>query len=243
VTGTTAWEHQVSPITIYSSLPASTDGTLVVVSPGSVLGEGIVSVRNPADGSELWRTRIGSFVSPLVSPAVTPAAIYAADFQGGLHAISTATHEQLWQFQFNERVLRSSPVVVGDDVALGLSDGSLGVVDARTGHLVWRSATAPGGLSSLAVAQDLVLAVRTGGRGGLVAFRHDDAGSLVDVESPTVPVLGTILGRWVVASALIVAIVVVPLAFVSRTVGSITIDASEDDDEEDEEDDDEGDDE
>ena len=76
---------------------------------------------------------------PFSAPAVDDGSVYVSDHQGDLHSVRVSTGATDWLYALNERVVRSSPVIVGDVVLLGLADGSLGVVDRTSGHLVWRS--------------------------------------------------------------------------------------------------------
>ena len=218
--GGNAWgaPYTPQPASPFASLAAADDQTVVVVSPGAV-GDGEVRGISTRDGSVSWSGRVNGAVFPFVSTAVGDDAVYAADVTGGLHRIEPTGGAQRWQFQFNERVVHSSPVVVGDHVILGLSDGSIGVVDAGTGHLVWRSTAPSGPIGSLAVSPDLIVAQRSGAGGGLVAFRHDGSGALIDVGSPTIPRYGQIVARFAVAFVAVGAAILVPLRLVARRLG------------------------
>jgi outer membrane protein assembly factor BamB len=244
--GETAWTYDMQPPSSFSSLPAVGGGWVVVVSPSSIPNGGELRALATEDGSVAWSARLSGYVSPWSAPAVAGDAVYAADFLGaGLHAFEPSTAAQLWQFEFNERVLRSSPVMLPDHVLVGLSDGSLGAVDRTTGRLVWQSSPQLGLIGHMAVTSDLVVAVRGAKDGGLVAFRHDDAGSLIDVASPTIPRYGVIVGRWAIAFLGVGVAVLVPLTLVVRRVGSpelVREDGDSDDEEyEDDEDDEDGD--
>jgi hypothetical protein len=138
-------------------------------------------------------------------------------------------------------VLRSSPVVIGDHVLLGLGDGTIGAVDRATGHLAWRSPHLPGVVDSFAVGPDVLVASVGGAHGGLFAFRHDDAGRLVDVVSPTEPRWLSIVGNFAAAAVAVGLVVSVPLTLLARRSGPpLADDDREPDDGDEEEDDDEG---
>ncbi|MBI3648555.1 MAG: PQQ-like beta-propeller repeat protein [Actinobacteria bacterium] len=239
-TGERVWSYAPRPPSSFASLASAADGEVVVASPGSI-GDSQVRGLSADSGSELWSGRIGSVVFPFVAPAVAGEAVYVADGTGGVHAIDRSTGRQAWLFQLNERVVRGSPVVVGDHVLLGLSDGTLAAVDATTGHLVWRSPPAPGLIGPLAVTADTIVALQGGGKGGLVAFAHDDAGTLVDLESPTVPRYGAIIGRFALAFVAVGAAILVPLTLVARRVGPTDFGEPDGDDEDDALADDDGD--
>jgi len=221
--GSISWRVTSQPASPFASLPAAADGTVVVVAPQAV-GDAHVVGLGAADGTERWSARINLYSFYFAAPAVAPDAVYTADFNGGLHAVSPASSEQTWQFQFNERVLRGSPVVVGDHVLLGLGDGTFGAVDRATGHLAWRSPHLPGVVDALAVGPDVLVASVGGAHGGLFAFRHDDAGRLVDVVSPTEPRWLSIVGNFAAAAVGVGLVVSVPLILLARRTGPPLVD-------------------
>jgi len=245
--GSIRWRVTSQPASPLASLPVAADGTVVLVVPQAA-GDAHVVGLDATDGSERWTARINLYPFYFAAPAVALDDVYAADFNGGLHGVTMGPPaDQTWQFQFNERVLRSSPVVVGDDVLLGLGDGTLSAVDRTTGHEVWRSPHLPGVVGALAVGSDVIVASVGGAHGGLFAFRHDDAGRLVDVASPTVPRWLGIVGNFAVAAVAVGLVVSVPLTLLARRNGPPLVDddrepADDDDEEDDDEaDDDEGD--
>ncbi|HEY7660363.1 MAG TPA: PQQ-binding-like beta-propeller repeat protein [Actinomycetota bacterium] len=242
-TGETAWTVDLTPPASFASLPAAAGGSVVVVSPAAPSG-GQIRAFSTEDGSLAWDARLNAYVSPWSAPAATAEAVYAIDFIGaGLHAIDTGTGEHVWQFEFNDHVLRGSPAVLPGHVLVGLSDGSLGAVDRTTGHLVWRSTPKLGLIGAMAVTPDLVLAVRGAKDGGIVAFRHDPDGTLADVVSPTIPRYAVIVGTWALAFVVVGAVILVPFVVATRRVGQPTLvradDAADDEDEDEYDDDDE----
>ena len=76
---------------------------------------------------------------------------------------------------------------------------------------MWESDASKYLLRSLTPTSDLILAVRGGPQAGLVAFRHDEGGALVDIVSPTVFNAGT-FGRTL-------AIAVLPFLLVAGLIG------------------------
>jgi outer membrane protein assembly factor BamB len=245
--GDVAWTYEIQPPSSFASLPAVGQGWVVVVSPSSIPNAGELRALSTGDGSVAWSSRLSGYVSPWSAPAIASDAVYAVDFLGGgLHSFDPAAASQIWQFQFNERVLRSSPVALAGHVLVGLSDGSLGAVDRTTGRLVWRSSPQLGLIGHMAVTPDLVVAVRGAKDGGIVAFRHDAAGTLVDVTSPTIPRYGVIVGRWAITFVGVGIAILVPLTLLARRFGPPVLVREEDDeavdddlDEEDEEGEDE----
>jgi outer membrane protein assembly factor BamB len=182
-TGEPAWAP-VAPdaAASFGSVPAVVGGDVVFA-----LEDGVVFGVSARDGSESWSVRISALVLPFSSPAATEDAVYLADRTGGLHRVTPGAGRD-WLFAFNEQVLRQSPVAVGAVVLLGLDDGSVGAVDAESGNLVFRTASAGAPVTGMAVAGDLVVVLRSGsGRPRVVALRNDPDGALVDEPSPTVP--------------------------------------------------------
>ncbi len=195
-TGDMRWGVTPDTTASFGSLPAIVDDDVVVAFPdGEVLG------LSTADGSESWHDRIPALVSPFVGPAVTGRSFVFADSNGGVHLLTPGAGPS-WIYEFNEAILRASPVVAGDAVVVGLEDGSIGAVSLRTGHLIFRTPSPDAAVGGLALTADLVIASR-GGAGGteLVALRNDPAGILLDEPSPTDPVPANVAGGLAVAVA------------------------------------------
>jgi outer membrane protein assembly factor BamB len=182
-TGEVDWSTSPDRAASFGSVASITDGTVVLTLPnGSVYG---LSTR---DGAQRWSIRFNALVSPFSAPAVDRGSAFLADTTGGLRRVTPDPGVE-WLFQFNEGVLRSSPLVVGGSVLLGLGDGSIGAVSAETGHMTWRSGSAGAPVTGLGAAADTVLASRSGnGPPEVVGLVHDPEGSPVDVVSPTVPI-------------------------------------------------------
>jgi outer membrane protein assembly factor BamB len=228
-TGEQAWDLSPQVPSGISSLPVVDGGTVAIA-----YGDGSAYGFATDDGEQLWRVPVFAPASSFVAPALAGTDLFVADLVGGLWRIDTATRSRSWLFHFNEGVLRSSPVVAGDHVLLGLQDGSLGAVRADDGHLVWRSAPSPGLVGAIAIGGDTVVVQKGGGDGGLVAFRTDPGAALTDILSPTVPRYGEILGGFALALVIVGGALLVPLTLVSRRVGPPDLsppDEDEDDDE------------
>jgi len=171
-------------------------------------------------GSERWATLVLSLFSPVTSLAFDDESVFAADIAGGLYRLDAADGKRRWSYQLNEVVLRSSPVVSGSSLLLGLSDGRLLALDTASGHLVWQSAPSPGLVGTIALASDAVLAVKGGREAGLIAFEHDPDGELVDIPSPTELDAGTTVTRWTLAALVVFAIAFVPGMWAKRRWGT-----------------------
>lgn len=211
----------------------STAGTAPSAGGGSLfLGSADRRVRalDAKGGSERWATLVLSVFSPVTSLAFDDETVFAADIAGGLYRLDAEDGGRRWSYQLNEVVLRSSPVVSGSSLLLGLGDGRLVALDTASGHLVWQSAPSPGLVGTIALATDAVLAVKGGREAGLIAFEHDPDGELVDVASPTELDAGTTMTRWTLAALVVFAIAFAPGIWARRRSGAGAEVKGEDDD-------------
>ncbi len=200
----------------------STAGTAPSAGGGSLfIGSADRRVRALAatDGTERWATLVLSLFSPATSLAFDDQSVFAADIAGGLYRLDAADGGRAWSYHLNEVVLRSSPVVSGNSVLLGLGDGRLVAIDVASGHLVWQSAPSPGLVGTIALASDAVIAVKGGRGAGLIALEHDAEGTLIDVPSPTQLDAGTTLTRWALAAVIVFAVAFVPGLWAKRRFG------------------------
>ena len=162
-----------------------------------------------------------SLFSPATSLAFDDESVFAADIAGGLYRLDVADGGRRWSFHLNEVVLRSSPVVSGSSLLLGLSDGRLVALDVASGHLVWESAASAGLVGTIALSSDSVIAVKGGRDAGLIAFEHDPQGRLVDVPSPTQLDAGTTLTRWALAAVIVFAVAFLPGIWATRRLAVV----------------------
>ena len=200
----------------------STAGTAPSAGGGSLfVGSADRRVRalDAADGTERWATLVLSLFSPATSLAFDDENVFAADIAAGLYRLDATDGGRAWSYHLNEVVLRSSPVVSGNSVLIGLGDGRLVAIDVASGHLVWESAPSPGLLGTIALAGDAVIAVKGGRDAGLIAFEHDPGGTLIDVPSPTQLEAGTMLTRWGLAAVIVFAVAFVPGLWAKRRFG------------------------
>ena len=202
----------------------STAGTAPSAGGGSLfIGSADRRVRalDSENGTERWATLALSLFSPATSLAFDDDAVFAADIAGGLYRLDAAVGGRRWSYQLNEVVLRSSPVVSGSSVLLGLGDGRLVAVDEASGHLVWESASSPGLVGTIALSSDAVIAVKGGRDAGLIAFEHHPQGALVDVPSPTQLDGGTTLTRWALAAVIVFGVAFIPGIWATRRFGVV----------------------
>jgi outer membrane protein assembly factor BamB len=201
---------------------SSTAGSAPVAGGGSVyVGSADRRVRalDAQDGAERWATLVLSLFSPATSLALDGQDVFAADISGGLYRIDASDGARRWSYHVNEVVFRSSPVVSGSTVLLGLGDGSLVAVDVASGHLVWESGPSPGLIGTIALSSDAVIAVKGGRRAGLIAFESDPDGALVDVPSPTELEVGSTLSRYAIAAVIVFGVAFVPGLLARRRFG------------------------
>jgi outer membrane protein assembly factor BamB len=202
----------------------STAGTAPSLAGGTVfIGSADRRVRalDTENGNERWAMLALSLFSPATSLAFDEDSVFAADIAGGVYRLDAADGSRLWSYQLNEVVLRSSPVVSGSSVLLGLGDGRLVAVDVASGHLVWQSAPSAGLVGTIALSSEAVIAVKGGRNAGLIAFEHDPEGALVDVPSPTQLEGGTTLTRWALAAVIVFAVAFVPGLWAARRFGVV----------------------
>ena len=107
-------------------------------------GYGETIALNAADGSVLWRQRLGAM--PTGAPAVSGNVVYVVGADGTAWALNAASGRIVWQatgasnvepFRFEAG---ASPAVDGNMVVFPFSSGILLAVDAGTGTAVWSSA-------------------------------------------------------------------------------------------------------
>jgi outer membrane protein assembly factor BamB len=212
--GERLWSASPASGAAVASGPAVGDGRVVVG-----FADRVVRALDAGSGSELWGERANGIFSPAAAAAFADEDVLVADIAGQVYRLDGATGAREWDHALNDLVVRSSPVVVGGAVLLGLNDGRLVALDAAQGDLVWQSDPSPGLLGALAVAPGLVVAVKGGDGGRLVAYEHDPEGTLLRVPSPTTldPGRQTLLALTSVA--LVAAAVLVPGRLAARRMG------------------------
>jgi outer membrane protein assembly factor BamB len=201
---------------------SSTAGSSPTAGGGSVFvgsADRWVRALDAGDGAERWASLALSLFSPATSLAFDGESVFAADISGGVYRLDANDGERRWSYQLNEVVIRSSPVVSGSSVLLGLGDGRLVAIDVSSGHLVWESDPSPGLVGTIALSTDAAIVVKGGRRAGLIAFEHDPDGALVDIPSPTELDVGTTLSRYGVAAVLVFGVALVPGLLARRRFG------------------------
>lgn len=216
-TGRKAWEFspQVGVTTV--SGPSAGDGSVVAGFEDRMVRSFVAD-----GGEERWGALTISVFPPATAPAIQPGMVFVADFRGGLYRLNSRTGHRDWDHQNNDLVVRSSPVVSGGAVLLGLEDGRLVAFDISSGDLVWQGAPSPGSIGPIALSPDVVVAAvaaKGGSRAGLVAFKHDPEGTLVRDPSPTEVDPARLFGNYAIALVVTTLVLFVPLRLLARRLG------------------------
>jgi outer membrane protein assembly factor BamB len=221
--GSEAWNYDAKTLGSVISGAAVSGGTVY-----AAFADDTVRALNVADGVLRWSSRVGAVVNPTQSPVVTDDAVYVVDVLGEIRRFHADSGARIWDYAINEFVYRGSPVAAGDHILASTSKGRLVAVDPATGHLVWQSDASGSLLRSLTPTSDLILAVRGGTQPGLVAFRNDTGGALVDIVSPTVFDPGAFAGNFALAVVPFLLVAILLGRFLSQRMGPAFI--VEDDD-------------
>ena len=185
----------------------------------AAFADNTVRALNVADGSLRWSSRLSAVVNPTQSPVVTDDAVYVVDLLGEIRRFDRTSGARVWDYAINEFVYRGSPVVAGDHVLASTNKGRLVAINPANGHLVWESDASGSLLRSLTPTPDLILAVRGGTEPGLVAFRNDAGGGLIDVVSPTVFNPGTFTRNFALAVLPFLAVAILLGRFLAERMG------------------------
>ena len=193
--GSEMWNIQIQGAALFATSPVISGGQVIVG-----LSDQTVRAFDLGDGSERWSARLNSPLFFTSAPAVAPDAVVVLDSFGQVYRLDPATGERLWDFALNVSTPRTPAVVAGGYVLVATSEGRLAAIDLGSGRLVWKSAGGDALLRSLTLTSDIVVGVRGGPDGGLVAFSHDVDGTLVSQVSPTELDLPALLGAFAAAA-------------------------------------------
>jgi outer membrane protein assembly factor BamB len=176
-----------------------------------------------ADGSSRWTSRpFFSLPSPFGGGAAYEGDfvfVFFGDSTGDVRRLDGSTGELVWDYPLNSPVLRSSPVVSGSAVVVGLRDGAIVALDGASGEQLFRGAPSAGLIGPLAVTPQLIVAVRGGHEAGLVAFEHDPSGTIERVPSPSDPDPVALVSSFVAAAAAVLLILMLPSRLVAAKRG------------------------
>jgi outer membrane protein assembly factor BamB len=189
-------------------------GGIVVVGTADRILHGL----STDDGSQRWQALALSLFSPVTAAAFPGSDLVVSDVPAGVYRIDPASGGKRWDHQLNGQDVRSSPVITGGSVLLGLNDGRLVALDLESGDLVWQGAKSPGLIGAIAISPDLVIAVKGGRPGSLVAWRHA-SGALVAIPSPTVVDPPRLFGNAALALATVFVVLFLPLRLLAARLG------------------------
>ena len=225
--GSSPWSAAQPVGSTAATIPAADEGTVVVGS-----SDRVVRGLDDSSGATRWESVALSPFFTANGAALDEGSAYIADLSGGIYRLDAGDGARVWDHQLNDRVVRSSPVVSGSAVLIGLNDGRLVALDATDGDLVWESAPSEGLIGAIAVSPRVVIAVKGGSRPGLIAYEHDPEGHLVDARSPTIPQPGTLAANFAIAFVACLIVISVPFRLVRDRLGPVDAEVDGDLDEE-----------
>ncbi|HEX5950504.1 MAG TPA: PQQ-binding-like beta-propeller repeat protein, partial [Actinomycetota bacterium] len=135
--GEPAWPRFATTGYLASAVSAG-DGAVVLAVDRDVRAFGAET------GRVQWESLVHGLFWPVSAPTAGAGSVLVADESGGLYRIHAADGGRTWEHQTNERVVRSSPVVAGGSVLVGLASGELAAFDPSTGDLVSTTPATPG---------------------------------------------------------------------------------------------------
>ena len=99
---------------------------------------------NKSNGKKLWQAKVsGEILSP---PTIAGKKVIAKTIDGKVYAFNAMDGKQLWLTDHGAPSLilkaSSSPIVMGNLVLIGFSDGKLDALDMNTGRVVWERSIA-----------------------------------------------------------------------------------------------------
>lgn len=168
-TGKMLWHNGKDGLSDRGSSPVAINGILYLISRSSLF------VLNPETGQTILRKELPVKVDVTSTPIVTEKRIIFGS-QSGLVCLAADTYETEWIFDVDEavsytgpytrkgsRTVETSPVLSGNTVFFGASDGNFYAVNAASGKLLWKHTTVAPIFSSPALSGNTVLFTDYGG--------------------------------------------------------------------------------
>lgn len=224
--GEERWRYVPASTAAVVSAVSIDEGTAFAIVTGA--SETSLVAVDIADGTERWHHRVNAAFDVIAPPVASDGTVFVTDLIGHSRAFDAGSGDLRWDFAQNAPVFRSVPVLVGSYLLVPTLEGELGAIDAETGELVWRLPADGSSLRTLAVAGDVVIAVRGGARSGVEAWEHAPSGALVREASPTTLDLGRMAGAMVVAAAVVLAVVLLLGRMLAARKGAAFLEAGED---------------
>lgn len=99
-----------------------------------------IVVLNQANGKKLWQTKVtGEVLSP---PTIAHKKVIVKTIDGKVYAFNAADGKQVWTAEHGSPSLilkaSSSPIVMGNLLLIGFSDGKLDALEIDTGRVIWQ---------------------------------------------------------------------------------------------------------
>ena len=164
--GKLLWAKSNDGIRFRSSSPAMHDGVMYFLSQNSLF---LLSVKS---GEVLTRKELPFSVEATSTPLVTSDEIIFGTAEDGLVALDRNTLNIKWKFRTGKAMIYTSPytngesaqiecspVLSGDVVIVGASDGVFYAVNRKTGSLLWKHKTGAPIMSTVAVSGNLFFGV------------------------------------------------------------------------------------
>lgn len=198
--GSESWRFEPTALPFIATVPAIA-GDAVVLGFSDQTGSRARAL-GLADGTQRWETATNSQFSPLTSLIPIAGSIIAVDAYGQAYALRPSDGDRVWDYALNAIAVRSVPVMIGDFLLVTTDGGELVAIDTRSHDLVSRTAGSgpQGHLGPMAIAAELVVAVKGGHHPGLVAFEHDPDAALLSIPSPTVVSIGPMVADLAIAA-------------------------------------------
>ena len=99
---------------------------------------------NQSNGKKLWQTKVSSEILSL--PATSKKKVIVKTIDGKVYAFNANDGKQVWMVEHGSPSLilkaSSAPVIWGNLVLIGFSDGKLDALDIETGRVVWQRSIA-----------------------------------------------------------------------------------------------------
>ncbi|ARB91323.1 outer membrane protein assembly factor BamB [Legionella longbeachae] len=99
-----------------------------------------VVVLNQSNGKKLWQAKVsGEILSP---PTITHRKVIVKTIDGKVYSFDVVSGKELWTAEHGSPSLilkaSSSPIVMGNLLLIGFSDGKLDALDIDTGRVIWQ---------------------------------------------------------------------------------------------------------
>lgn len=169
-TGELKWHLNKNGITNRGASAAIHDNLLYIISAKSLF------IIDPTNGNVIVRKEYPFSIDVTSTPLLTDQEIIFGSVNDGLIAVDKETLEIKWKYQTEDAfiftapytrkpsaTIETSPVLVGNTVYFGASDGTLYGIEKEKGELVWKHETGAPVFGSMAVSGNTLIAVDFGG--------------------------------------------------------------------------------